>query len=104
MTEAELAIADAIKERLGIASRSEVFRHLVLYQGLCGGDMPLTTKILALPEHDRDRLTEEILRRAREDDPAKPQSFALWVKETLGKADPDTLNRGADQLLRDLLG
>lgn len=102
MTEDERDLADAIATRLGI-NRSKVFRHLILYQGLCGGDMPLTSKILDLPEPQRTRVIAEILKRARMDDPPKPQSFALWVKETLGKADAEAMDKGGEILLKELI-
>lgn len=99
----EKRILDATAERLG-CSRSEVMRHLTLYHGLCGGDFPLTSKILALPPKDRDRVTAEIRARAESADPAKPQAFREWVKETLGNDDRDAMESGADALIRKLLG
>ncbi|WP_193211425.1 CopG family transcriptional regulator [Luteolibacter marinus] len=102
LTEDEVAIADATAARLEM-SRSEVIRHLILYQGMCGGDFPLTVKLLALPAADRDRLVAEIRRRTESRDPIKPQSFRAWVKETLGSDDQPTLDRGADTLIRKLL-
>ncbi len=98
----ELGILDAIASRLEI-SRSEVVRHLIIYQGLCGGNFPLTTRILGLPPKDRARVVAEIRAKAESDDPSKPQSFRQWVKDTLGKDDPATLEKGADALLRKLL-
>lgn len=102
LTENEIAIADATAARLGV-SRSEVIRHLILYNGLCGGDFPLTSRILALPQDDRERLIAEIRARAESNDPAKPQSFRQWVKDTLGSSDPAIMDQGADALLRSLL-
>lgn len=102
MSEDELGILDATARRLGI-SRSEVLRHLILYQGLCGGDFPLTRKILELPKTSREKVVAEIRTRAETGDPAKPQSFRQWVKETLGKDDVPTLEKSSDSLLRSLL-
>lgn len=99
----EKRILDATASRLGM-SRSEVIRHLALYHGLCGGDFPLTSKILSLAEKDRQRVIEEIRKRAESDDPAKPQSFRQWVKETLGSDDPDSIEKGVDSLLKKMLG
>jgi hypothetical protein len=56
-------------------SRPEVMRHLVLYHGLCGGDFPLTFKILALPATDRERIIEQLRVSAESGDPIKPQQF-----------------------------
>lgn len=102
MSDDEKAILDATACRLGV-SRSKVFSHLVLYHGLCGGDFPLTSKIHGLPDADRDRVTAEIRRRCESNDPAKPQEFRQWVKDTLGKDDPATLERGSSALLRNLM-
>jgi len=98
----EKRILDATASRLNI-SRSEVMRHLVLYHGLCGGDFPLTSKILALPAVDRERIIEQLRIRAESGDPIKPQQFREWVKETLGTSDDDTVAGGADALIRKLL-
>lgn len=98
----EVAIADAVANRLGI-SRSEVFRHLILYQGMCGGDFPLTSKIIGLPERDRDRIVAELRRNAEAGRPVKPQSFRQWVTEALGSDDPDAMERGVEVLLRKLM-
>lgn len=102
MSEDELAIVDATARRLGI-SRSEVLRHLILYQGLCGGDFPLTRKILDLPKAKQQSVIAEIRVKAESDEPAKPQSFKQWVKETLGKDDASTLDKSTDSLLKSLL-
>jgi len=102
ITDDEKAILDSTATRLGI-SRSEVFRHLTLYHGLCGGDFPLTSRIMALSPSQRDKVTAEIRSRAESQDPAKPQSFRQWVKDTLGNDDQPTLDKGADALLRKLL-
>lgn len=98
----EKRILDATASRLGI-SRSEVIRHLALYHGLCGGDFPLTTKILALPQKDRERIIEEIRVRTESGNPPKPQSFRQWVKDTIGSDDSEAIEQGADSLLRKLL-
>ncbi|BCU78340.1 CopG family transcriptional regulator [Luteolibacter sp. LG18] len=98
----EKRILDATASRLGI-SRSEVIRHLALYHGLCGGDFPLTARILALPVKDRERVIQEIRERAESGDPAKPQSFRQWVKETVGNDDSESIEKGAESLLRKLL-
>jgi len=102
LSENELGILDAIAKRMEI-SRSEVVRHLIIYQGLCGGEMPLTTRILGLSSKDRARVVGEIRAKAEANDPAKPQSFRQWVKDTLGGDDAATLEAGADRLLRRLL-
>lgn len=102
LSDDELGIFDAIARHRNL-SRSEVLSHLLLYHGLCGGEMPLTSKILALPERDRARVVSEIRKRAENDDPAKPQSFRKWVKDTLGNDDPATVENGAGSLLMDLL-
>lgn len=102
LSDDEKAILDATADRLKI-SRSEVFRHLTLYHGLCGGDFPLTSKILALPPADRDRVTAEIRSRAEAQDPVKPQKFREWVKDVLGSDDASTLEKGANSLLSKLL-
>lgn len=103
LSDDELAIVDSTCGRLDM-SRSEFFRHLLLYHGLCGGDFPLTTKILRLPEKDRSRVIEEIRKRSESHDPAKPQSFKQWVKETLGNDATTTVDKSADVLLKNLLG
>ena len=97
-----IEILDISADRMGI-SRSEVVANLVLYHGLCGGDFPLTSKILALPSVDRQRLLGDVLERFKSDDPPKPQEFRKWVKEVLGKADQETIEKGADALIRALL-
>lgn len=97
-----IAILDISAERMKI-SRSEVVANLILYHGLCGGDFPLTSKILALPSKDRQRLLGDVLDRMRSDDPPKPQEFRRWVKEVLGTSDPETIEKGSDALLRALL-
>jgi hypothetical protein len=102
LSEDELGILDSISRRLNL-SRSEIVRHFILYHGMCGGDMPLTSKILKLAEKARDGVVAEIRRRAEENDPAQPQSFRKWVKETLGKADEKTVENGTMILLDDLL-
>ena len=102
LSDDEVAIADATASRLGL-SRSEVIRHLVLYHGLCGGDFPLTAKILSLPQTDRDRVISEIRTKAESNDPPKPQSFRAWVKDALGRSDPKAIDVGADVLLSKLL-
>ena len=102
LTENEVAIADATAKRLQM-SRSEVIRHLILYNGLCGGEFPLTSKILALPSAERDRIIAEIRSRAETDDPARPQKFRQWVKDTIGKSDPAAVEKGASDLLQSLL-
>lgn len=98
----ELGIINAIANRHNM-SASEMVRHLLIYQGLVGGDMPLTTRILALPDAERARIVAEIRRRAESNNPIKPQSFRAWVKEILGRDDPATMERGADRLLGQLL-
>jgi len=98
----EKRILDATASRLRI-SRSEVMRHLVLYHGLCGGDFPLTARLLALPPADRERVIEQLRIRAESSDPPKPQQFREWIKETLGDAEAETVSNGADALIRKLL-
>lgn len=98
----EVAILDATARRLGL-SRSEVIRHLILYSGMVGGDFPLTSKILALPEKDRARVIGEIRDRAENDNPVKPQSFRQWVKDTIGKDDTAALEKTGETLLKELL-
>ncbi|MCW1885591.1 hypothetical protein OKA04_12705 [Luteolibacter flavescens] len=103
LTNDEVAILDATASRMGI-SRNQVVRHLIIYHGLCGGDFPLTTKILALPSQDRQRVISEIRVKAESEDPPKPQGFRQWVKEALVRDDTESIERGAEALLRDLLG
>ena len=102
LSDDELAILDAIAARQDI-SRSTVIRHFVLYHGMCGGDMPLTSKIIALPEKQQDPVIAEIRRRAEDNDPARPQSFRRWVEEKFGRADPATMDAGTNCLLMSLL-
>lgn len=102
VTEDVLGIWDAICARKG-ASRSEVLEHLLIFAGLTGGDFPLTTKILGLPELDRDRIIEEIRRKSECGEPARPQAFKQWMKEAIGKDDPESIQRGVEALLRNLL-
>ncbi len=97
-----LGIVDATADRMGI-SRSEVISHLILYHGLCGGDFPLTTKILALRPVDRERIIKDARGRHESDSPPKPQAFRKWIKETVGSSDPEALENGADALVRSLL-
>ncbi|WAC18803.1 ribbon-helix-helix protein, CopG family [Luteolibacter sp. SL250] len=102
LCEDEVAILDATARRLGI-SRSEVMRHLILYSGMVGGDFPLTSRILALPHKDRERVIGEIRTRAEAGNPAKPQSFRQWVKDTVGKADEAAVEKTGEALLKELL-
>lgn len=102
LCEDELAILDATASRLSI-SRSEVVRHLILYSGMVGGDFPLTSRILSLPPADRRRVIGEIRERAETDNPAKPQSFRQWVKDTIGRSDADAVEKSGEMLLRELL-
>ena len=50
------------------------------------------------------RLIAEIRRRAEAGEPIKAQSFREWVKEVLGTADADAVDRGTDVLIKRLLG
>ncbi len=104
LSEDELAILDATAERLGI-SRSEVARHLILYHGMCGGDFPLTSRILSLPVAERDRLIAGIRRKVQSGDPSRPGDFSQWVKEALANpsAGPREEEDGLDALLKRLL-
>lgn len=102
LSDDEVAIADAIARRLN-CSRSEVVRHLLLYHGLCGGDCPLTSKILRLAEPQRSDVIADIRRRAERDDPLRPQSFRQWVKDCLGEVTPASLEKGTESILRKLL-
>ena len=97
----ELADIMAAKKNI---SRSKVFEHLIAYSGLCGGDWPLTERILSLPPNDRDRILDEIKRKAEAGEFVKPQSFKLWVQEALGSDDPATMARGVEALLNKLKG
>jgi hypothetical protein len=98
----EVAILDATASRMGV-SRNEVMRHLILYQGLCGGEFPLTSRILGLPPKDRQRVVAEIRRKCEAGEFVKPQSFMIWVKETIGSDDAAAVSQGVDALLRKLL-
>lgn len=102
LTDDELGILDAIAIRLK-QTRSDIIRHFILYHGMCGGDMPLTSKILALAEGPQDGIVAQIRKRAETDDPVRPQSFRQWVKDTLGNADQKTVENGTVILLDDLL-
>lgn len=102
LSDDELAMLDSTAARKGI-SRNEVMRHLILYQGLCGGEFPLTTRILALPPKDRQRVISEIRRKCEAGEFVKPQSFGIWVREAFGSDDPDAISRGVEALLRKLL-
>lgn len=102
LCEDEVAILDATARRLSI-SRTEVMRHLILYSGMVGGDFPLTSRILTLPLKDRQRVIGEIRARAESDNPAKPQSFRQWVKDTLGKDDDTAREKSGETLLKELL-
>ena len=102
LSEDELAILDATARRMEL-SRSEVIRHLILYSGMVGGDFPLTSKILALKPTDRERVIGEIRDRAESNNPAKPQSFRQWVKDTIGKDDEPALEKSGETLLKELL-
>lgn len=102
LSDDELGILDSIAKRLNI-SRSDVIRNFILYHGMCGGDMPLTSKILGLPDTRQARLISEIRERAEVDDPARPQSFRKWVKETLGSDDRKAVEQGVEKLLDSLL-
>lgn len=101
-TDEEKLILDSTASRLGI-SRSEVIRHLVIYQGLCGGEFPITKRILELPVGQRKRVMAEIAAKTAANDPVKPQAFRQWAKEVMGNDDSDTLEIGAERLIQDLL-
>lgn len=108
-TDDELAILDAIRARKSSqegreVTRTEIVVHFLLYHGLCGGDMPLTSRILNLPQKDRARIVKEIRKKAESGESAKTQRFQEWVKEVLGKSDKETVEKGADVLLQELLG
>ena len=98
----EWAIADAIAARQKM-SRSEMIRHFVLYHGMCGGDFPLTAKILSQPQAVRETLVREIRERCESERPIRPQAFRRWVAEAIGSDDPAAIDRGADSLLARLL-
>lgn len=102
LSDDEVGIVDATARRMGI-SRSEVMRHLILYQGLCGGDFPVTSKILGLAPKDYDRIVAEIRTRAESEDPIKPQSFREWVKEVLGRNDNAVLSLSGELLLKEMM-
>jgi hypothetical protein len=102
LSDDELAIADATAARLKL-SRSEVIRHLVLYQGMCGGDFPLTGAILSQPFAEREEVIREIRERCESGNPILPQAFRKWVKEAAGSDDPEAINRAALTLLQRLL-
>ncbi|MCW1887675.1 hypothetical protein OKA04_23260 [Luteolibacter flavescens] len=101
LSDHEVAILDITAARNGI-SRNEVMRHLIIYQGLCGGDFPLTARILGLPPKDRELVVAEIRRKAEAGEFVKPQSFRIWIKETIGTDDPAEMERGIDALIRKL--
>lgn len=103
MPEDEHGILEAISKRLNM-SKSMVIRHLVIYQGLCGGDMPLTSQILALPPDKRAKIIAEIRRKAEDQEASIPQKFRQWVKEVLGSAGPAEQASGASLLIKKLLG
>lgn len=102
LSDDELGILDAIANRHEI-SRSTVIRHFLLYHGMCGGDMPLTTRIIALPERQQDPVVAEIRRRTEDNNPARPQSFRRWVTDKFGEVNPDAVEAGTANLLKDLL-
>jgi hypothetical protein len=99
----EAGILDAISKRKKL-SRSSVMRNLLVYQGLCGGDMPLTRKILGLPDRDRKKVLTEIKEKAEKNDPSIPQKWSEMVKDALGSADDVSQEKGADAILQKLLG
>jgi len=102
-TESESEILEILAARKGI-STNELMRHLILYQGLVGGDFPLTSEILSLPPPRRKVVEAKIVDRLKANEFLKPQSFMLWIKEVFGKIDADTMARGAKSFIRDLLG
>lgn len=101
-TEFEREILKLTAERNGI-SENDVMRHLIIYQGLCGGSFPLTTQILALPPAKRRAVEEKIFQRLKANEELKPQSFKQWLQESLGKIDPEAERRGADAFIKELL-
>lgn len=101
MTEDEYGILAATSDRLNI-SKSMTIRNLVIYHGLCGGEMPLTMRILKLEAEQRARVLANIRRRAEKNDPELPQKWKMMVQEALG-ADASAELRVADILLRKLL-
>jgi len=101
MSRDEVGILDAIADRLGM-SRSQVIRNLIIYQGLCGSEMPLTRSILSLDEPDRDRVIAEIRERAESDDTATPLAFKRWVQEALGDISPEKTENGIESVFKKL--
>lgn len=81
-----------------------MIRHLLLYQGMCGGDMPLTTQILALPDALRDGIIAEIREAAEQGKPFKKQGFGQWIKDCLGSSSAAAQEKGAGMLIEQLLG
>jgi len=89
MTESEHEILEITAARNGNISVNTVMRHLIVYQGFCGGSFPLTTRVLALPPEKRRMVEEKILERLKSDEALKPQSFKAWLQESFGRVDPD---------------
>ena len=95
-------MADAIADRNGF-SRSELLHHLILYAALVGGTYPLTKRILEAPTEHREKLLEEAMRRAKDDDPVKKQTFWKTVARSAKYMDEDTPDKAAKSLLESLL-
>lgn len=102
LTEDEFAILDATANRLGI-SRNEVMRHLILFQGMSGGDLPLTTKILALRDADRTKVVHAIREKCESGEFAKPAVFKSYMAEAFGDADPKVIDAGMSAVVDKLL-
>lgn len=103
LSDDELAILDCLAARNNI-SRSTIVRHWVLYHAMCGGSMPLTSKILDLKERDQDQVISDIRKRAEADEPFRTQKFRQWVMEGSKGTDPDAVaDAAAGTLLQKLL-
>lgn len=102
LTEDEVGILDATANRLGM-SRSEVMRHLIIFQGLAGGDFPLTRKILNQPEADRIKAVAKIRRSAEKGEFIKPAVFKAYMADAFGSAEPAVTEAGLDAVVKKLL-
>jgi hypothetical protein len=103
LSQEEIEILDAISKHKSM-SRSSVMRNLLVYQGLCGGEMPLTRKILNLSDDRRKKVLGEIRDKTIANDSSIPQKWHQMVKEVLGSSDTMTQDAAADAILKRLLG
>jgi hypothetical protein len=98
----EIQIVDLLATEEGV-NRTTMFRHWLLYHGMCQGPLSVTKKLLAKPDHEKELLIKQVLECVVKKQPILPHKFKKWTAETQGNCDPAALDNAAEILLRKLL-